>query len=98
MKLIVEELALNLRSLNGEELATASCISDSSRGSPVQEHGGSRSDRNSRLDHDLIDDLGVGLDLKVTFSTDADEAGQKGLTRHSEVVELQVTIVDAVVA
>ena len=52
----------------------------------------------SSLHHDLVDDLRVGLHLELTFLIDADEAGEESLARYPEMIKLQISIVNVIVA
>ena len=98
MQLIVEQLALKFGALDSRELATAGSIPDGALRGFVKNEGAAIADGNARLHHNLVDNLGVGLQLKVTFLVDRDEAREKSLAWDSTLVELEVAIVDRVVA
>ena len=87
-----------VRAFDRGELATADSIPCGNLCGSVQSHTGTRDDSDSRLHHDLIDDLRVGFHLKVACLSDVHEAGQEGLSRDSELIEFQVAIVNAIVA
>ena len=88
VQLVVEKLTLLVRAFDRGELATADSIPCGNLGSSVQSHTGTRDDSDSCLHHDLIDDLRVGFHLEVASLSDVHEAGQEGLSRNYELVEL----------
>ena len=98
VQLIVEKLALLVRAFDRRELATTDTIPCGNLGGSVQSHTGTCDDSDSCLHHDLIDDFRVGFHLEVASLSDVHEAGKEGLSWDSELVKLQVAIVNAIVA
>mmetsp|Transcript_27127 Transcript_27127/g.33700 ORF Transcript_27127/g.33700 Transcript_27127/m.33700 type:complete len:217 (-) Transcript_27127:600-1250(-) len=98
VQLVVEELALLRRALDRRELAAAGSVPDGAHGCVVQNEGAACGDGDSRLHHDLINDARVRLHLELSFFVDRDKSGEEGLSRNAELVELQISIVDAIVA
>lgn len=98
MELVVHQLALLFRALDGHELASAHSIPSRDHSRPMQDTRRSHDDLDACLDHDLVDDAWVGLHLEVTLLRDVHEAGEEGFSGHSERGKLKVAIVDRVVA
>ena len=98
MQLVVKKLALLVRALDRLELTPASCVPDSALSGVVNDEGTACADSNTRLDHDLVYDLRVGLQLEVSLLVDGNKARQEGLARYAEMSKLEITVVNAVVA
>ena len=75
MQLVVEQLALLVRTFDCGELATADGISCGNLCGSVQSNTGTRDDSDSCLHHDLIDDFRVGFHLEVAGLCDVHKAG-----------------------
>ena len=87
MELIVEQFALLIGALDCRELSPADRVSSRNARGFVQNKGGARCNRNSRLHHDLVDNLWVGFHLKFSLLIDVHEAGKESFTRDSEVIK-----------
>ena len=98
MQLVVKQLSFNIRASDRSKLTAAGGISGGHASNFVHMNASSVNDGDSRLNHDLVDDLWVALHLELTRLADAHEAGEQGLSWDAHVVEPQVAIVDAVVA
>ena len=61
-------------------------------------HRSSKDDGKSSHDHDLVQHLWVGFDLKVTLLCNLDESRQHFSARYADFVEAQEAIIDRVLS
>ena len=98
MTLVVEKLALFLRTLLIGELAAAHSVPHRCLRCLVHAEGAQLNKLCPNLAHDGVKNAEVCLDLKVALWGNFREARQEVLARYSNLIEHQVAIIDAVVA
>ena len=98
LKLVVEEFSFHFGAFLVGELAATERVSDCDDCGPKDVEATSKHNIHPRPTHDLVEKSWVRVELEVAFFGDRREARKVRVVGYSHVRELEVAIVDAIVA